>query len=182
MHKPLSMERVLEKKLRWMTLGGQYDWTKKVYPSEEPPDFPVDVANLIRGLFPSMEPQAAIVNLYSPGDTLSLHRDVSEEVDKDLVSISMGCDCLFIVGIEDKTHPTGFQHRIIRLRSGDALIMKDKARFAWHGVSKIIPNTCPSYLSNWPNDSSGQFSQWADWMKNKRINLNVRQMHETPFL
>jgi alkylated DNA repair dioxygenase AlkB len=71
-HKELSMNQVLEKKLRWMTLGGQYDWTNKIYPAEEPPEFPPDVKNLISGLFRGMlDPQAAIVNIYSPGDTLS---------------------------------------------------------------------------------------------------------------
>ncbi|RFU29945.1 hypothetical protein B7463_g6399, partial [Scytalidium lignicola] len=83
-HKPLSISQVLEKKLRWVTLGGQYDWTNKVYPNETPPAFPNDIAQMISGLFPEMEAQAAIVNLYSPGDTLSLHRDVSEEVDRGL--------------------------------------------------------------------------------------------------
>jgi alkylated DNA repair protein alkB family protein 1 len=172
------MDQVLRKKLRWMTLGGQYDWTKKLYPLETPPDFPSDVADLIRDIFPSMDPQAAIVNLYSPGDTLSLHRDVSEEVDKGLVSVSLGCDCLFIVGIEDPNHPSGFQHKTIRLRSGDALFMSKKARFAWHGVPKIIPNTCPEYLADWPNNDKYSFPDWANWMTTKRINLNVRQMRE----
>ena len=54
-----------------------------------------------------------------------------------------------------------------------------EARFAWHGVPKIFPDTCPSHLASWPDvaglDKSS--SQWHGWMKNKRINLNVRQMH-----
>lgn len=79
-HKNLSIERVLKKKLRWITLGGQYDWTNKRYPDEIPPPFPSDIGDLVRGLVPSTEPQAAIINFYTPGDTLSLHRDVSEQV------------------------------------------------------------------------------------------------------
>jgi hypothetical protein len=67
------MRQVLQNKVRWMTLGGQYDWTKKVYPAEAPPEFPPDIANLIRGIFHDvLDPQAAIVNIYSPGDTLSM--------------------------------------------------------------------------------------------------------------
>ncbi|KAI9672939.1 MAG: Acetamidase [Caeruleum heppii] len=77
---------MLEKKLRWMTLGGQYDWATKRYPSERPPAFPRDIATLLMVLFPQIRPEAAIVNLYSPGDTLSLHRDVSEQSEQDLVS------------------------------------------------------------------------------------------------
>src|SRR5690554_1181854 len=31
-HKPLTISKFMEKSLRWVTLGGQYDWTNKVYP------------------------------------------------------------------------------------------------------------------------------------------------------
>jgi alkylated DNA repair protein alkB family protein 1 len=173
-HPSLTVKAALEKKLRWATLGGQYDWTNKVYPAEAPPRFPPDIAQLLRGLFPDMEPEAAIVNLYSPGDTLSLHRDVSEEVDRGLVSVSLGCDAIFIIGLQDKTSEA-IQHEILRLRSGDAVFMSGQARFAWHGVPKILPGTCPDYLSDWPGTN---FPEWKNWMSNKRINLNVRQMRE----
>ncbi|KAK3628666.1 hypothetical protein LTR56_018481 [Elasticomyces elasticus] len=92
---------MLDKKLRWMTLGGQYDWTNKVYPEGPPPPFPKDIKNLVEGLFP-MKAEAAIVNLYSPGDTLSAHRDVSEACAQPLVSISLGCEAIFIAAIEDE--------------------------------------------------------------------------------
>jgi alkylated DNA repair protein alkB family protein 1 len=179
-HPPLSMERVLSKKLRWITLGGQYDWTNKVYPNERPPAFPEDIATLLQGVFVDMEPQAAIVNLYSSGDTLSLHRDVSEEVDRGLVSLSLGCDGLFIVGLRDSNNPLdplASRHHILRLRSGDAVYMSGHARYAWHGVPKIIPNTSPQALNSWPGVA---FPNWQDYgfMTDKRVNLNVRQMHE----
>jgi alkylated DNA repair protein alkB family protein 1 len=61
------------------------------------------------------------------------------------------------------------------LRSGDAVYMSGEARFAWHGVAKIVPGTCPDYLSDWPGKD---FPDWKNWMRNKRINLNVRQMRE----
>jgi alkylated DNA repair protein alkB family protein 1 len=173
-HPPLTVKAALEKKIRWTTLGGQYDWTKKVYPAEEPPKFPPDIAELLRDLFPAMKPEAAIANLYSPGDTLSLHRDVSEEVDRGLVSVSLGCDAIFIIGLQDRT--TGkTSHDALRLRSGDAVFMSGESRFAWHGVPKIIPGTCPEHLADWPGND---FPEWKDWMSNKRINLNVRQMRE----
>ena len=81
-HKPLTARQVLNKRLHWVTLGGQYDWTNRVYPVSEPPRFPSDVANFLEALFPETKPQAAIVNLYSPGDTMMMHRDVSEETDR----------------------------------------------------------------------------------------------------
>lgn len=172
-HKPLTISKFMEKSLRWVTLGGQYDWTNKVYPDEAPPAFPTDVKDLLEGIFPEMKAQAAIVNLYSPGDTLSLHRDVSEESDNGLVSISLGCDCLFVVGLGRDPSDTIVMH----LRSGDALLMSKESRFAWHGVPKILPSSCPAYLASWPAEDN-QYEEWRDWMKNKRINLNVRQMFD----
>jgi len=172
-HKPVTIAAFLEKKLRWMTLGGQYDWTAKRYPSEDPPPFPSDIKQLLKRLFPDMDAQAAIVNFYSPGDTLSIHRDVSEYCDRGLISISIGCDGLFIVGNQDATETA-----TIRLRSGDAVYMTGSSRYAWHGVPKIIPNTCPSWLAGWPagNNSDAECNIWRGWMANKRINVNVRQM------
>lgn len=172
-HAPIPISKVMQKSLRWITLGGQYDWTNKVYPVERPPEFPADVGSLLEGLFPEMKPQAAIINIYSPRDTLSLHRDVSEESDRGLVSISIGCDCLFVIGLGNDTS----RHIVLRLRSGDGLLMSKESRFAWHGVPKILPDTCPSYLDSWPAES-GKYEEWRGWMKEKRINLNVRQMYD----
>ena len=189
MHKPLTIRQFLNKKLRWITLGGQYDWTEKSYPKDKPPEFPADEAAMIQTAFPEMRPEAAIVNIYSPGDTLSLHRDLSEEADQGLVSISMGCDGIFIVGLES-TSPEGATSLAIRLRSGDAVYMSRSARWAWHGVPRIVPGSCPKWLRAWPvqgkpsaagqdpdNQSSTAFEAWRGWMETKRINLNVRQMY-----
>ena len=172
-HKDISMRQVLDKKLRWVTLGGQYDWTAKEYPAEEPPAFPADIGNLLRQLFPGIDPQAAILNLYTPGDTLRVHRDVSEMCDRDLVSISIGCDAMFICGNED-----GSDTATLRLKSGDAVCMTGPSRFSWHAVPKVVPNTCPEWLQHWPAMDSGTstFRDWRGWMSNKRINLNIRQM------
>lgn len=166
-----------------MTLGGQYDWTRKCYPQENPP-FPTDLAAFAQGLFPEMKAEAAIVNIYTPGDTLSMHRDVSENSDKGLASISLGCDGLFVLGIgsdlDEKPKTVA-----VRLRSGDAVFMSGSARFAWHGVPRILPDTCPMELRSWPasNNAGGEddttntrYDSWRDWMSNKRINLNIRQM------
>ncbi|RAL16319.1 oxidoreductase, 2OG-Fe(II) oxygenase family [Aspergillus homomorphus CBS 101889] len=174
-HKPLTVQSVLTKRLRWVTLGGQYDWTAKVYPAERPPEFPPDIAKLLHTMFPETEAQAAILNVYSPGDTLSAHRDVSEECDAGLISISFGCDGLFLI-----SHDDGAGCEIIRLRSGDAVYMDGTSRFAWHAVPKILPDSCPAWLADWPsmagNAGAAQYETWKGWMSGKRINLNVRQM------
>ncbi|KAI6248883.1 Alpha-ketoglutarate-dependent dioxygenase [Erysiphe necator] len=170
--KNLDCRKALQKKLRWITLGGQYDWSRKDYPLGNAPKFPSDISSLIVGLFPNIQPQAAIVNLYSPGDTLSLHRDVSEKVDRGLVSISLGCSAYFIIGIQDEeTMET--KSEVLYLHSGDVVCMTEESRFAWHGVPLIIENTCPEYLSDWPGE---EFPAWKKWISQKRVNLNVRQI------
>ncbi|KAF7594198.1 hypothetical protein BBP40_009902 [Aspergillus hancockii] len=178
-HKPLTVRQILNKKLRWATLGGQYNWTTKEYPPECPPAFPEDVANVLRAAFPQTEAQAAILNLYSPGDTLSAHRDVSEECDAGLISVSFGCDGLFLI-----SHDNGNGCEVIRLRSGDAVYMDGTSRFAWHAVPKIVSGTCPEWLADWPSCAvngadTSRYDTWKGWMSGKRVNLNVRQMTVT---
>ncbi|KAL8840739.1 MAG: hypothetical protein Q9170_001177 [Blastenia crenularia] len=185
-HKPLTLSQFLNHKLRWMTLGEQYDWTQKAYPEVGHPAFPEDLARLTQSLFPDIHPEAAIVNFYSPGDTLSIHRDVSEDSDAGLVSISLGCDAIFVAGLEQPG--TGdVKYVVVRLRSGDAVYMSGPSRFAWHGVPQVVANTCPASLSDWPAKSSPpttepkpgeDFEAWRGWMANKRINLNIRQMRD----
>ena len=121
-HKPFSIARFLESKLRWMTLGGQYDWTLKKYPTEQSPQLPSDIAKFVHTLFPDIYPEAAIMNIYKPGDYLSMHRDVSEECDNALVSISLGCDGIFMAGLQpDKESET--RCITLRLHSGDCVYL-----------------------------------------------------------
>ncbi|KAG8670023.1 hypothetical protein FPOAC2_09365 [Fusarium poae] len=183
-HNPLSIKQVMQRKLHWVTLGGQYDWTNRIYPQELPPQFPTDISHLLKDLFPETDAQAAILNFYTPGDTMMMHRDVSEETDKGLISLSFGCDGLFMIAPNELKPATGSeipgekQYLLLRLRSGDAIYMTHESRYAWHGVPKVLKDTCPSYLEEWPAREDGKFSEWRGWMKTKRINLNVRQMRD----
>lgn len=181
----------MNKKMRWVTLGGQYDWTQKQYPDVTPPPFPSDIKHLLEDLFTDTKAEAAIVNLYSPGDTLSVHRDVAEASDTGLISISLGCDAIFVIGTsptpceaDDPTRSNSDatkDERILTLRlsSGSAVYMSGPSRFAWHGVPQIVPDTCPSHLRSWPADQdfqAGEYGEWRGWMTRKRVNVNVRQM------
>ncbi|KAH7028022.1 uncharacterized protein B0I36DRAFT_247570 [Microdochium trichocladiopsis] len=185
-HRPLSIKQVLLRKLTWVTLGGQYDWTNRLYPEHEVrPDFPTDIADFLHTLFPETDAQAAIVNFYTPSDTMMMHRDVSEKTDKGLVSLSIGCDAVFMIAPNDYSDlpdgqgagPGNKPYLLLRLRSGDAIYMTKESRYAWHGVPKVLKDTCPDFLADWPAEGD-RFQEWRGWMKNKRINLNVRQMQE----
>jgi len=180
--------------MRWTTLGGQYDWTAKRYPDIAPPPFPGDIKNLLESVWTHTRAEAAIVNLYSPGDTLSVHRDVAEASAHGLVSVSLGCDAVFVIGVSSSQSAPGdsstdrgeegeVQEKIItlRLRSGSAVYMSGPSRFAWHGVPQIVKGTCPEYLASWPavdgnGVGEGEYEAWRGWMAGKRVNLNVRQM------
>ncbi|TGZ84405.1 hypothetical protein EX30DRAFT_338932 [Ascodesmis nigricans] len=205
-HKPLMAHRARERKLRWMTLGGQYDWTNKRYPRAgetnhgEPTDlteaekaaaplFPPDLSALISTLWPDIIPQAAIVNVYSPGDTLAPHRDVAESSNAGLVSISIGCDGVFMIArpeqsgeIKKDGEHEGAQGKedgilSLRLHSGDVVVMSAEMRRAWHSVPKIIAGTCPEEIGEWPGEEGGGIAR--GWVKGKRVNFNVRQMWDS---
>lgn len=182
-HKPLTARRVFDKRLHWVTLGGQYDWTNRVYPGTEPPPFPGDVREFLEALYPETRAQAAIVNIYNPGDTMMMHRDVSEDTDRGLISLSIGCDGLFMITPNDIALKPDAPDRkdkgylLLRLRSGDVIYMTQEARFAWHGVPKVVKGTCPPGLRDWPA-AEGRHQDWRGWMGGKRINLNVRQMKD----
>ncbi|KAI9864211.1 MAG: hypothetical protein M1824_005606 [Vezdaea acicularis] len=203
-HNPLPITSFLHKKLRWITLGAQYDWTSKTYPNApNTPSFPPDLAALLNSLFPQTTPHAAIINIYSPGHTLSLHRDLSEASPAGLISLSLGCDCIFVIGPDPLPSPTANApdeaaevdetndltpnpHATLRLRSGDAVYMSAASRYAWHGVAKIVGGTCPAWMAEWPGgglsadgldaDEEQRFEAWKGWMGGRRVNLNVRQM------
>lgn len=129
-----------------------------------------------------------------------MHRDVAEASATGLISVSLGCDAVFVIG-------TGEGSVVFRLRSGSAVYMAGESRFAWHGVPRIVEGSCPGYLAGWPGgegegegegeagvgaesearDAAGEgeadvdalrFPAWKNWMSHKRINLNVRQMSD----
>ena len=114
------------------------------------------------------------MNLYSPGDTLSVHRDVAETSSTGLISVSLGCDAVFVIGTTGESGNEGEEKIVsLRLKSGSAVYMSGESRFAWHGVPQIIAGTCPEWLRDWPGKD---YPEWKGWMDGKRINLNVRQM------
>ncbi|KAJ5316811.1 hypothetical protein N7508_001319 [Penicillium antarcticum] len=178
LHEPLDVQSFLEKRLRWIALGIQHEGTANMV-SGEIPSIPGDIAKLMSAIFPDRSAHAAIVDIHSTRDTqpIHLHRDVGKDSDTGLMSVSFGCDGLFLV-----SHDDGNGCEVLRLRSGDTVYMNGVSRFAWHGVPKILPSSCPAWLANWPSLGEnfpgmppGPYQMWEGWMSSKRITLNVQQ-------
>ncbi|KCV67692.1 hypothetical protein, variant [Fonticula alba] len=92
------------RKLRWATLGWHYNWTNKTYVEGDHGPMPELLASLARGAIsqsPMAEeegrkwvPEAAIVNYYSPGDSLTGHADFSEQAPEQAPLVSIRYDSM----------------------------------------------------------------------------------------
>ncbi len=83
-------------------------------------------------------PEACLVNYYAPDARMGLHQDRDEaDFSAPVVSLSLGDEALFRVGGTKRNDPT----RSFRLRSGDAVVLADDARLAFHGVDRVIAGT-----------------------------------------
>jgi DNA oxidative demethylase len=88
-------------------------------------------------------PDAALVNFYNHAAKLGQHQDKEEKSDAPVVSISLGDACVFRFGnTQTRTKP----YVDIELRSGDLFVFGGPSRFAYHGVTRIIPNTSDPLL------------------------------------
>ena len=83
-------------------------------------------------------PEACLINYYGPTAKMGLHQDRDEqEFAAPVVSLSLGDTCVFRYGGQQRRGPT----RTFRLASGDAMVLAEENRFAFHGVDRIIPGT-----------------------------------------
>ncbi|KAL5114155.1 hypothetical protein ACEQ8H_007952 [Pleosporales sp. CAS-2024a] len=182
--KPLNMDQFLYTKLRWLTLGEQYDWPTRSYAKHATP-FPEDLSKLVTGLFPHIHPESGVVLIYSAKDFMPVHRDVSEQCQRALASFSVGCDGIFIMALgEDNGEGENAPRTVaIRVKSGDCVHLTGKARWAWHAMARTIPSTCPAHLASWPvgtpNATAAEekaYKNWKGYMGTKRINVSCRQV------
>ncbi|KAF8754832.1 hypothetical protein HU200_011450 [Digitaria exilis] len=173
----------LVRKLRWSTLGLQFDWSKRNYdvslPHNKIPDSLASLAkNMAIPAMPSGEefkPEAAIVNYYGPSDMLGGHVDDMEaDWTKPIVSISLGCKCIFLLGGKTRDEvPTA-----MFLRSGDIVLMAGEARERFHGVPRIFTESDQQEISGLVSQISGEDDCFIlDYIKNSRININIRQVY-----
>ncbi len=137
--------------LRWASIGPCYDWTKRVYLKGQDhvplPNymkvFAEQIWALVGGhagctdaLHAEYRPNAALINYYREADKLCGHVDDAESDQmQPLVSISLGCPAIFLMGGESKDIvPTP-----MILRHGDVAVLSGAARRAYHGLPRIFP-------------------------------------------
>jgi alkylated DNA repair protein (DNA oxidative demethylase) len=107
------------------------------------------------------QPDAAIVNLYSPSAHLGLHQDGEEPSDAPVVTISLGDACIFrLASVERRTGP----FVDVEFRSGDLIVFGGPNRRIFHGVPKVLPDTAPDDLGLPPG----------------RLSITVRETGLTP--
>jgi len=202
--KPISATNLLPR-IRWANLGRLYHWGTKSYDfSKSTPLIPLELRSLCKNLVTSIdwadvcrgfkredaanfradewsswakyEPDAGIANFYQLQDTLMGHVDRSEvSVTSPLVSISLGRPAIFLIGGETRdTKPMA-----LLLRSGDVVILSGPCRRAFHGVPRILEDQeSPVFLTAGSDD----WLPFSEYIRNARININVRQVFPSGFI
>lgn len=189
-----QQRRLIKKSMRWSTLGYHYDWTNKVYDESHKNEFPPELHQLVKAFadslgFVSYKSEAAIINFYPIGSTLSAHTDHSEFfLDSPLFSISFGQSAIFLIGgleREDKVFP-------ILLDSGDVLVMSADSRLCYHAVPRVFASNrqywnsnedathCEDLASHDVNEclKSDEWEPFENYLIDSRINVNVRQVNK----
>lgn len=189
-----QQRRLIKKSMRWSTLGYHYDWTNKVYDENYRNEFPSELNQLISVIadalgFVSYKSEAAIINFYPIGSTLSAHTDHSEFfLESPLFSISFGQSAIFLIGgleRENETLP-------ILLNSGDILIMSAESRLCYHAVPQVFKSGCQFWNLNQDTArcehldyddvneclKSDEWKPFENYLIDSRINVNVRQVNK----
>ncbi|KAL8218841.1 hypothetical protein R6Q57_022214 [Mikania cordata] len=173
---------VLLRKLRWSTLGLQFDWSKRSYnvslPHNKIPDALCQLTK--RMAAPAMavgeefQPEAAIVNYFGSGDMLGGHLDDMEaDWSKPIVSMSLGCKAIFLLGGKSRND----EPLAMFLRSGDIVLMCGEARERFHGVPRIFTDMQNAEIGSLEKQLSDEDDIcYLEYIKTSRININIRQV------
>ncbi|XP_017613355.1 alpha-ketoglutarate-dependent dioxygenase alkB isoform X4 [Gossypium arboreum] len=173
---------VLLRKLRWSTLGLQFDWSNRNYAVSLPHNkIPNALCQLAKRMAePAMpigeefRPEAAIVNYFGSGDTLGGHLDDMEaDWSKPIVSMSFGCKAIFLLGGKSRQD----EPLAMFLRSGDVVLMAGEARECFHGVPRIFTDEENAEITPLELRFSDEDDRcFLDYIRTSRININIRQV------
>ena len=90
----------------------------------------------VRSGFPQFRPDTCHINRYQAGTKLGIHQDRHEcDMTQPIVSISLGLECVFLLGGLQRTDPT----KRILLEHGDVLVWGGPSRMRFHGVLPLKP-------------------------------------------
>jgi len=118
--------------------GGGYRY-QRTHPvtNEELPAIPPQLLDIARRH--GLEADSLLINWYTPGSSLGLHRDKDEKnLTHSIVSISLGDHAIFQLGGNIRSAKT----TDIELISGSVLVMSGNNRSRFHGIKMVLPNTC----------------------------------------
>jgi alkylated DNA repair protein (DNA oxidative demethylase) len=84
--------------------------------------------------FSPYDPDACLINRYTPGAKLGLHQDRDEkDAWAPIVSVSLGAPAVFLWGGKRRSDPV----RRLRVEHGDVAVWGGPARFVYHGVAPL---------------------------------------------
>ncbi len=90
--------------------------------------------------YQDFEPDACLINLYTPETRLSLHRDENErDLTAPIVSVSLGLPAIFLFGGNRRSD----RRRRILLQSGDVVVWGGADRLVYHGVAPLAEGEDP---------------------------------------
>lgn len=90
--------------------------------------------------WPDFSPDACLINFYGAAAKMGLHQDKDErDFTQPIVTVSLGDAADFLVGGFARTDKTA----VVRLHSGDVLVMGGPSRMRFHGVRRIHTGTSP---------------------------------------
>jgi len=177
-----DLESKFIRKLRWITLGYQYNWTTKEYNFDKVDAasiFPLDLSLWSRravellGFGADYRPEAGIVNFYQLDDTLTGHVDRSERnMHAPLLSMSIGLSAIFLLGGLNRDHTPV---HAIKVRSGDVSVLSGPSRLSFHGVPKVLPE-CTANLDCLDHVTDDDTAACLKLLESCRININIRQV------
>ena len=100
------------------------------------PEMVMDIWRKLGGY--SHDPEACLVNFYTQGAKMGLHRDEDEEdFAAPVVSISLGDTAIFRIGGQER----GGKTETLKLTSGDVLVMGGQSRLCYHGIDRVLTGT-----------------------------------------
>ncbi|MBH5335744.1 alpha-ketoglutarate-dependent dioxygenase AlkB [Streptomyces pactum] len=83
-------------------------------------------------------PDTALINFYDDRARMGMHQDKDERSGAPVVSLSVGDSCVFRFG---NTESRGRPYTDVELASGDLFVFGGPARFAYHGVPRVLPGS-----------------------------------------